>query len=261
MQKLFSALVLAGLVSGASTVALAQEGTYWSGRNPGAPRAPEAPAPQSPPPAAPAPRAPQVWEPLEGGPVGAASRPERQRGDGSRAEGRNAGGAGRQDLAWRQRGAGAYAAPGAVDALEGKPSRPGSLRRESERTAPGEAPQEAGRHGEARQGDGRWRSPGPARDDGRWGREERTRTHGGHRPERYHAGRFQRPPGWSARAWRRDQYVPRNWLGLGYLYVEPWDYALPVAPPRSAWMRLGEDAVLVDLRTGRILQVAPGLFW
>lgn len=268
MQKLVSALVLAALLSGASTAAVAQEASAWGGRNPGAPRARSVSAPPAaptPPAAAPAPRPPMLREQLEGAPHGAVPSPERPRpgdrwGAGTARRDRADQAAGPRDQERLGRAPGADSVEGGGVQLRERPARE-AAQRAPDRSAPAQTHRERDWRGEARQGDGRWRDPAPGRDSGGWKREDLPRAHGWQGSERYQVGRFQRPPGWSARAWRRDQYVPRHWLGLGYLYVEPWDFALPPGPPRSAWMRLGEDAVLVDLRSGRILQVAPALFW
>ena len=49
--------------------------------------------------------------------------------------------------------------------------------------------------------------------------------------------------------WTRDYWINSYWL-----------YDLPAPPYGYVWVRYGDDAVLVDVETGYILQVVYGLF-
>jgi len=44
-------------------------------------------------------------------------------------------------------------------------------------------------------------------------------------------------------------------------WIDPGMYNLPYPPPGAAWVRYFNDAVLVDIYTGTVLDVIPGFFW
>lgn len=62
------------------------------------------------------------------------------------------------------------------------------------------------------------------------------------------------------RTWSFGDYLPRGWFGSSY-YLNAGHYGLPYAPIGTEWVRVGGDAVLVDIWNGRILAVYYGLFW
>lgn len=79
-------------------------------------------------------------------------------------------------------------------------------------------------------------------------------------PHRYrHAWRP--PPGFYVRIWSYGDFLPRDWYGPSWWLVDPWAYGLPLPPPGYDWVRAGDDALLVDQYTGRIVQVVRGVFW
>ena len=80
-------------------------------------------------------------------------------------------------------------------------------------------------------------------------------------PYRYRADRWVPPPGFSPRRWSYGEVLPWTWWTPRYRIETWWLYGLPVPPLGYAWVRLGRDAALVDLWTGRIVQVAFFLFW
>jgi Ni/Co efflux regulator RcnB len=71
-----------------------------------------------------------------------------------------------------------------------------------------------------------------------------------------------RPPvGYYARAWSFGDYLPHGWFGPDWWLGDPWAYGLPLPPPGFDWVRVGDDALLVDQFTGRIVQVVRDVFW
>jgi Ni/Co efflux regulator RcnB len=45
-------------------------------------------------------------------------------------------------------------------------------------------------------------------------------------------------------------------------FISSWSpYGLPAPPWGYEWVRYGDDVVLVDVRTGAILQVRYNVFW
>jgi Ni/Co efflux regulator RcnB len=68
-------------------------------------------------------------------------------------------------------------------------------------------------------------------------------------------------PGYYHRHWGYGDYLPHGWYGSNFWIGSYWFYGLPVAPFGFAWVRLGPDAVLVNLYTGLVVEVVYGLFW
>ena len=69
-------------------------------------------------------------------------------------------------------------------------------------------------------------------------------------PFGYHYRRF----GIGASLW--PGYYSRNyWLN------DPWQYRLPYVSGPYRWVRYWDDALLVDLRTGRVVDAIPRFFW
>ncbi|HEX8232755.1 MAG TPA: RcnB family protein [Caulobacteraceae bacterium] len=80
-------------------------------------------------------------------------------------------------------------------------------------------------------------------------------------PRRYRAGVYYRPYGWSYRRWGVGAYFPRSYWTPNY-FINSWFSFGLIAPPWGyEWVRYGPDAVLVDVRTGMILQVRYNVFY
>lgn len=62
------------------------------------------------------------------------------------------------------------------------------------------------------------------------------------------------------RTWSYGDFLPWGWFGASY-YLNAGHYGLPYAPIGTEWVRVGGDAVLVDIWTGRVLAVYYDLFW
>lgn len=215
-----------------------QRGARPGGERFGGQARPQAATPQA------APAAPQVRRnELPGGPAGEAIRglQQRQREQG-RLEGRGDGRYdGRRD---GDRGDGRY---------EG--------RRDGDRS-------------DGRRDGGRGWDRGPAqRPD--WARPDGRRDRDRSRP-RYDAGRYQRewrpshryrvpyyraPVGYYAYRWSFNDYLPWGWYSPSY-WIDDWfAYGLPMPPAGCEWVRVGEDALLIDIFDGRVLSVVRMLFW
>lgn len=153
----------------------------------------------------------------------------------------------------------------------------------------GEGRRDEGRHDEGhrnggggdegRRDDGRhWdhdrdRRSGWDRDDRRrWDRDWNDRYD---RDSRWERGRYPsvysslnryryawRPPsGFYSRSWGYGDFLPRGWFGSGYWINDPWRFDLPQAPLGFGWVRSGDDALLIDQYTGRVVQVVRNIFW
>jgi hypothetical protein len=122
------------------------------------------------------------------------------------------------------------------------------------------------------------------RDRDRRGHYDRDRDHrdrydrnryDGRRGERWSRGRYpsvyfsshryrhswRPPPGYYVRAWSYGDFLPRAWFGPDWWLGDPWDYGLPLPPPGFDWVRVGDDALLVDQFTGEIVQIVRDVFW
>lgn len=212
----------------------------------------------------------------QGGPGGQgdaqnAGQGERWRGEGGRSGGRDGG----QGLA------------GGDDRWRGQGGRDGSR-------GDGDRWTDRGRDGDGRSGDRNWSDSGRERDrgDDRWrnnddgrryadnrshgrpgyGRPLRDRDYGRHWYDRQHFNTHYRashryrgpvyifPQGYYVRAWRFGEYLPYGWYHARY-YLDWRYYDLPFPPIGCEWIRVGRDALLVDVWTGEILSVWYDLFW
>ena len=80
-------------------------------------------------------------------------------------------------------------------------------------------------------------------------------------PHRYHFGAYRRPSGWYAHRWTYGQRLPRGWYGRDY-WITDWSLFGLIAPPADyTWVRVGDDALLIDADTGEIIQVDYGVFY
>ncbi|WP_269716174.1 RcnB family protein [Caulobacter sp. NIBR2454] len=98
------------------------------------------------------------------------------------------------------------------------------------------------------------------RDRGRSYYNDRNWQRSYHAPRRFRAPPYRPPSGWYARSWGYGDFLPRTWFGSSY-YLNWGSYGLPLPPIGTEWVRVGPDALLVDVWTGRVLTVYYGLFW
>ena len=63
------------------------------------------------------------------------------------------------------------------------------------------------------------------------------------------------------RIWNYGEFLPSAWYGPDWYILDPWYYDLPLPPPGFDWVRVGDDAVMIDEYTGRIVQVVRDVFW
>ncbi|THD79931.1 MAG: hypothetical protein E7812_08630 [Phenylobacterium sp.] len=72
---------------------------------------------------------------------------------------------------------------------------------------------------------------------------------------------YHRPPHVFVRAWAYGDILPSAWFTPDYLIEDWWDFDLPAPPYGYDWVRVDNDALLVDAYTGRVVQVVRDLFW
>lgn len=76
----------------------------------------------------------------------------------------------------------------------------------------------------------------------------------------YHVGPYRAPYGYRYRRWGYGEVLPRAYWGRNYWMSDYWLFGLDVPPVDCEWVRYGPDALLIDIRTGEILQVIYGRF-
>ncbi len=76
----------------------------------------------------------------------------------------------------------------------------------------------------------------------------------------YKVGPYHRPAGWVNRHWGYGDRLPRAYFASQYLLADYWLFGLEVPPVDYEWVRVGDDALLIDTRTGEILQAEYGVF-
>jgi Ni/Co efflux regulator RcnB len=81
---------------------------------------------------------------------------------------------------------------------------------------------------------------------------------------RYRAAPYAYPQGyygWSNHAWRIGEWLPPVFISEGY-YINDWyDFGLYQPYYGYQWVRVGADAVLVNLATGAVVDVVPGVYY
>lgn len=76
-----------------------------------------------------------------------------------------------------------------------------------------------------------------------------------HRWQPYH-----RPEGWYFRRWVFGMVLPTFFWTRQYWIENYWEFGLPDPPYGYVWVRYGDDALLVNVRSGYILQTVYDLF-
>jgi hypothetical protein len=85
-------------------------------------------------------------------------------------------------------------------------------------------------------------------------------TYRGHTINRVHLAPFVYPRGFAYRRWAVGAILPPLFLAPAYYYAD-WA-ALGLDPPQPGfqWVRYGPDLLLVNVTTGAIVDVVPGVF-
>lgn len=76
-----------------------------------------------------------------------------------------------------------------------------------------------------------------------------------------HIAPFIYPPGWAYRPWAVGAILPPIFLAPQYYYPDWAALGLDPPPPGAQWVRYGPDLLLVDVNTGQVLEVVPGVFY
>ena len=79
--------------------------------------------------------------------------------------------------------------------------------------------------------------------------------------QRYHWRNYDRPRGWYYRRWAYGMILPSLFWGRQYWIDGYYNFGLPDPPYGYVWVRNGDDALLVNVETGYVLQVRYGIFY
>jgi Ni/Co efflux regulator RcnB len=72
---------------------------------------------------------------------------------------------------------------------------------------------------------------------------------------------FRYPPGYAYRRWNRGQTLPLLFLGAAYYFTNYAVLGLDPPPWGYQWVRYGPDVLLVNIRTGEIMDVEYNVFY
>lgn len=118
---------------------------------------------------------------------------------------------------------------------------------------------------DTRRFDDRTRWHGQRRWDNDWRQDRRYdwRSYRSRYGDRYRAGRYYAPRGWSYGYTRFSTGIFLNGLlfSNSYWIDDPYSYRLPPAYGTLRWVRYYDDALLVDIRDGYVVDVIHDFFW
>lgn len=77
----------------------------------------------------------------------------------------------------------------------------------------------------------------------------------------FRLGAYYDPFGWSYRRWSIGSFLNPSYFGSRYWLNDPWRYRLPPAYGPYRWVRYWNDALLVNVYTGEVVEVMHGFFW
>jgi Ni/Co efflux regulator RcnB len=78
---------------------------------------------------------------------------------------------------------------------------------------------------------------------------------------RFHYGSYNAPHGYHYQRWTYGEYLPSMYWARDYWLASWWMFDLAIPPYGYEWVRYGDDALLVNVDTGQILQVDYGVFY
>ncbi len=87
---------------------------------------------------------------------------------------------------------------------------------------------------------------------------------GGRTFYRYHAAPYAFPGGyggWGNHYWRRGEFLPPVFFLPNYFINDYWSYGLWAPDYGYQWIRVGADALLINLATGQVVDVVPGVYY
>lgn len=96
-----------------------------------------------------------------------------------------------------------------------------------------------------------------------WRRDHRYdwRNHRNRHRSLFRLGFYYDPFGWSYRRWSIGSYLYPSHYGSRFWMNDPWQYRLPPAYGPYRWVRYWDDALLVNIYTGEVVDVMHNFFW
>jgi hypothetical protein len=98
---------------------------------------------------------------------------------------------------------------------------------------------------------------------GDWRRDDRYdwHKHRSHHKSLYRLGRYYDPYGWGYRRFSIGFSLWPSYYGSSFWMNDPWQYRLPPAYGPYRWVRYYNDALLVNIYTGQVVDVIYSFFW
>jgi Ni/Co efflux regulator RcnB len=83
-----------------------------------------------------------------------------------------------------------------------------------------------------------------------------------HPEHRFHwRGQWAEPEGFYYRHWGYGDRLPWGWFDRSFWIYDYYDYELPVPPYGYEWVRVGPDALLVEIDSGLVVETVYGVFY
>ena len=80
-------------------------------------------------------------------------------------------------------------------------------------------------------------------------------------PRRFRVNGYHKPSGWYYKLWGLGEFLPATFTGQSYWIDNYRAYDLARPPFGCVWVRYGNDAILLDKRTGEVLRVVREVFY
>lgn len=77
----------------------------------------------------------------------------------------------------------------------------------------------------------------------------------------FQLGWYNDPFGWGYQPYGIGWRMWPSYYSSHYWLSDPWQYRLPYAPAGTRWIRYWDDAILVDLWSGQVIDVIYNFFW
>lgn len=80
-------------------------------------------------------------------------------------------------------------------------------------------------------------------------------------PKRFHSARYNPPRGYQNRHWSYGDRLPQGYFARNYWIANVVMFDLFTPPSGLVWVRVGDDAMLIERSSGDIVQVRYGVFY
>jgi hypothetical protein len=107
------------------------------------------------------------------------------------------------------------------------------------------------------------RTPDRHRWSGEWRRDHRYdwRAYRRNHSRLFRIGRYYDPYRWGYRRFNIGFSIGSGYYGSNYWLNDPWMYRLPPVYGPYRWVRYYDDALLVNIYTGQVVDVIYSFFW